>query len=214
MATIKIGQRYGMLLVLNIRSVGKNYKADVLCDCGVRKEIWTNNLIRGDDNCGCRTKSERRLEKFEKRIHSLFRKLSRNAARRGIMFDIDYETWRGIVTMPCSYCGSIPEKSIAEAVPILANSDTFGCSSNDANGSNLASPMADDDSPSDSNNALHERLSFFYHGIDRIDNDMGYIPNNICSCCANCNYMKYTNDVENWLDNIEIILKHTRGHLF
>ena len=37
-------------------------------------------------------------------------------------------------------------------------------------------------------------------GVDRIDNDMGYLNSNVAPCCANCNNMKYVYSVQFFLD--------------
>lgn len=46
---------------------------------------------------------------------------------------------------------------------------------------------------------------FTYSGIDRVDNDLGYIMGNCVSCCTYCNLVKRDNDVQsfiNWLDQV------------
>lgn len=37
---------------------------------------------------------------------------------------------------------------------------------------------------------------FVYNGIDRIDNDLGYIINNVVACCSMCNIAKATHTLE------------------
>ena len=44
----------------------------------------------------------------------------------------------------------------------------------------------------------------FYHGIDRVDNSLGYTFQNSVSCCAICNYAKHDLSIEDfkqWLTN-------------
>ena len=38
------------------------------------------------------------------------------------------------------------------------------------------------------------------NGIDRVDNDRGYLPNNCVSCCMLCNRMKHANSVETFVE--------------
>jgi len=49
-----------------------------------------------------------------------------------------------------------------------------------------------------------------YNGIDRVDNNKGYTPDNCVSCCTICNYMKRTmsyTDFVNHIKNIHVNLK-------
>jgi 5-methylcytosine-specific restriction endonuclease McrA len=36
------------------------------------------------------------------------------------------------------------------------------------------------------------RYSITYNGMDRVDNDIGYVESNLVSCCKDCNYAKNT----------------------
>lgn len=47
-------------------------------------------------------------------------------------------------------------------------------------------------------------------GIDRVDNNVGYIVENCVSCCSLCNYMKRDFDVEIFLKQCKNIAKHHR----
>jgi len=47
--------------------------------------------------------------------------------------------------------------------------------------------------------------SFTYNGIDRLDSNKGYIPNNVVSCCEACNYMKSNHPVDEFLKIIKRI---------
>lgn len=46
------------------------------------------------------------------------------------------------------------------------------------------------------------RLSFIGNGIDRVDNNKGYLVDNIVSCCTFCNTAKLNNDKTFFLDKI------------
>lgn len=51
-------------------------------------------------------------------------------------------------------------------------------------------------SKSESNNG-----DYVYNGMDRVDNDVGYTPENVVSCCKQCNMAKRSRSVEefkNW----------------
>src|SRR3990167_7186537 len=38
-----------------------------------------------------------------------------------------------------------------------------------------------------------------YNGIDRYDNAQGYIPSNVVPCCKECNYLKRTKTIKNFI---------------
>ena len=49
---------------------------------------------------------------------------------------------------------------------------------------------------------LEDRLN----GIDRIDNEKGYIEGNVCSACVHCNNMKYTWSKDYFIDHVKSIV--------
>jgi hypothetical protein len=46
------------------------------------------------------------------------------------------------------------------------------------------------------------------NGIDRVDNNLGYIEENIVPCCRECNWMKGTLSVEEFIRHLQQILLH------
>jgi hypothetical protein len=46
------------------------------------------------------------------------------------------------------------------------------------------------------------------NGIDRLDNSLGYIENNIKSCCGNCNYMKRNYSYDDFINKLKEIFIH------
>ena len=48
-------------------------------------------------------------------------------------------------------------------------------------------------------------MTYTYTGIDRLDNNKGYIKNNVVPCCKYCNMAKYTNSVTDFLKHCERI---------
>lgn len=49
---------------------------------------------------------------------------------------------------------------------------------------------------------------YSYNGIDRVDNEKGYIKENCVSCCNICNLMKRGLSFQQWIDHIKIILEY------
>lgn len=46
------------------------------------------------------------------------------------------------------------------------------------------------------------RAPFPYSGIDRVDNERGYEPDNVVSCCGPCNWMKRHLPVHQFLAHV------------
>lgn len=46
------------------------------------------------------------------------------------------------------------------------------------------------------------------NGIDRKDNNKGYVPDNVVTCCTTCNYMKVDMDYDVFIDVIKRISNH------
>ena len=52
------------------------------------------------------------------------------------------------------------------------------------------------------------------NGIDRVDNDKGYVRGNIVPCCTNCNIAKNTfliTEFEEWINRVYEHLKNKKG---
>lgn len=46
------------------------------------------------------------------------------------------------------------------------------------------------------------------NGIDRLDSTKGYVPNNVVSCCEQCNVMKMDYSLESFRNKIQLIYDH------
>lgn len=51
-------------------------------------------------------------------------------------------------------------------------------------------------------------VAYSYNGIDRVDNNLGYILENCVPCCETCNFMKRVMGYEEFLEHIESIYKY------
>jgi len=52
--------------------------------------------------------------------------------------------------------------------------------------------------------------NYIYNGIDRIDNNLGYTPENSVSCCKLCNYKKSNMDIQEFKDWIVKVYNNIR----
>ncbi len=51
--------------------------------------------------------------------------------------------------------------------------------------------------------------SFVYNGIDRVDNNRGYLPDNVVACCGTCNRRKLTKTVDEFYDWVASVCRHS-----
>ena len=61
---------------------------------------------------------------------------------------------------------------------------------------------------------VRNRIDLLYNGVDRVNNDKGYIKNNVVPCCTLCNFGKRDmkqKDFLNWIKYIALNLKLTKG---
>jgi len=49
---------------------------------------------------------------------------------------------------------------------------------------------------------------YIYNGVDRLDSKIGYTKDNVVPCCAMCNKMKFTYDVELFLTHVKKIAEY------
>lgn len=57
----------------------------------------------------------------------------------------------------------------------------------------------------------HEGHSVRYTGIDRVDNDRGYEPDNIVPCCIVCNRMKHVLSYDQFVQHIKAIYERLQS---
>jgi len=58
----------------------------------------------------------------------------------------------------------------------------------------------------------HEK--YIYNGLDRIDNNLGYILSNIVPCCKKCNFMKWNLNSDEFITHIRKISYHNEVKLY
>jgi hypothetical protein len=167
-----LGKKFGRLVILS-RAKGKEKRGVYWlckCDCGNKKVIKGTSLTRKKiptRSCGCIVKEgNNKLSFGEAQFNFLYRVYKKNAKERGLLFNLDKNLFRKIITSNCYYCGSEP---------------VHVCYRLDLNG------------------------GFSYNGIDRVNNNLGYILSNIVPCCENCNKAKRDltlSSFMNWINRL------------
>lgn len=49
---------------------------------------------------------------------------------------------------------------------------------------------------------------FIHHGIDRVDNEIGYVEGNCVPCCSTCNQWKSKKTVQEFFDHVKSLYEH------
>jgi len=188
----RTGMKYGRLLV--VKHAGKDKRNKHLwlckCDCGAEKIVVADNLSsRKSKSCGC-LKSEslarggNQYGLYEDRELALLKiqysHLERRNRKMGFSEVINFDEFKILSKSPCKYCGLEYSKEIEDRL----------------NGRKVGKSL--------SNYILK------CNGIDRLDNNKGYIKDNSVPCCKYCNFAKHTMSeygFYNWI-------KRVYNHLF
>lgn len=196
----RTGQRFGKLFVVKavIPSLGRKNRGGVWrcqCDCGKIKDIPGYTLLN-IQSCGCihlentRKAGKLRRKYKEVTINAQYKghrdqcKCNKNKKRIPLPRDI----WEKIVFEPCHYCGQIDTRNIANTAFYVW---TWGKAS-------------DEDKP---------KYDVQMNGVDRINSDIGYEPNNCVPCCIVCNRMKMALTVEQFVQHVNRVCEYTKTHL-
>ena len=104
------GQRFGKIVVLEYvgTSTWRHARWRCKCDCGTVMVLQSSTLISGGQTaCGC----NRKLRLGEAALNILFKQdYKRNAAKRGIEFELTKEEFRVLTKGNCHYCGAEPTR--------------------------------------------------------------------------------------------------------
>lgn len=174
------GQRFGKLIVIEMygRQQFTNSTSIIWtckCDCGVTKNILGSSLRKGlTKSCGC---SFREFNAIKKR------------ARKGSKI---MSTKVAVNTLYGQYKRNAEKRDLVFELPIevfqkLITSPCYYCGIK----------------PSRLLKRARQNSTFFYNGIDRQNNQVGYIISNSVSCCSKCNFRKSTDDFNEFTEWIE-----------
>jgi len=113
------GQRFGRLWVVRRNGSSSGHATWLcVCDCGASATVRGNSLRRGSVvSCGCVAKINREKVKYlnklpdgEAAFRKLLRSYRRSAKKRGIEFRLTPSIFKTLTSLPCHYCGAIPEQ--------------------------------------------------------------------------------------------------------
>lgn len=164
------GQKFNKLTVLDIaKSIGGRTAWKCQCDCGIIKNIKTEELRNGGTkSCGCwnqEQRSNRAENMYAKRIKYSPKEASARRVWRTCYSEMSYEDFYEISQQLCYYCGASP-----------------------CNIQNTADHRSSD--------KMKKEGYFTYNGLDRLDNSQPHYKENCVACCKYCNYAKRERSVE------------------
>ena len=109
---VEPGDRFSRLTVLSFSHHDKRWRRHYLvrCDCGNEKTVQGTLLRSGNTrSCGClakEAKATKRKPDNGGELTAVILGYKRHAARRGLSWNLEREHVRGVISMPCHYCGS------------------------------------------------------------------------------------------------------------
>lgn len=165
-----VGQRFGRLVVVapaGYIMYGRTRRIKMpmwscRCDCGATKTV-ARNYLKGSANpmCGeCPRPARRVTPPGHSGLRALLSTYRHGAKIRGLPFELTETEFKAITSSDCAYCGSPPTQ--------------------------VCRPNTHAKKPTDWRNYA----AYTYNGVDRVNNDLGYVLANVVPACGPCNNMK------------------------
>lgn len=182
----KIGARSHRLEVLRRldADTSGNILIEVRCDCGVTKPLRASHFGR-TKSCGC----------FRREMHN-------NAIVR---YHEPGEA--GLAALIANLRASAKSRGYEftlekSTIEHLTKQNCYYCG---AAPSSVCRPSGN------RNEARKQFSAYTYNGLDRMNNDLGYVPGNVVACCDYCNTAKNDQSYDEFIARLEAILtRHGR----
>jgi len=163
---------FGYLTVID-KYKKASYKC--ICICGkivIRKQ---SELLKGTaKSCGCKNNNIK-TEPGAVGLKRLFGVYRRGAEKRNLEFKLSLEQVKFLTKQSCYYCKAFPNKFIS-----VDTKKNIGNRSIEA----------------------IKNAEYVYNGIDRKDNNIGYVFDNCLPCCYICNLMKRDMSHDDFLNHV------------
>jgi hypothetical protein len=104
------GKIFGYLTVKSLHSSGRRgARWNCICKCGKETVQSGHKLKLGRvKSCGCYRDTFRKLAGKEASLRRIYRQYKKNANDRGIIFEIDFDSFSTIIQQNCFYCNAPP----------------------------------------------------------------------------------------------------------
>lgn len=179
--SVNIGDVVGNFIVLRSEFVGKNKTWVCRCKCGLEKRFWKISAISRQKTCGCGTDEAGLTAKQRRSMLSRMQGYKAGAKVRGLEWKLSYAQFVKVATGSCFYCG--------------VGAKTWDCVSN--------APSVQKGSP----NIKPQDYEIKFNGVDRLDSNVGYLSQNVVSCCVSCNRSKSDMTLDEFKSHVERMYK-------
>jgi hypothetical protein len=175
------GQRFGRLVAIKVVERQRRGTTVELiwlcqCDCGNTKRVKRSSLGKSVNSCGCLRKEITQERGRKNKGHGL----PSGVAAKNKLYD-KYRRQAG-------FRGLVFALSM-EQFENLTQGDCYYCG----------------DSPYQTTKEKSSNGQYTYNGIDRVDNNDGYVISNCVSCCGTCNKAKLSmseDEFAGWADKV------------
>lgn len=181
------GQKFGKLKCTNpriMKAKNGNWLFEMTCECGNKRMMAKYDLyVRNYSSCGCFRKNAMRKFPGEITYNGLYDSCKQGAKARGIEFYLTRTEHKNLIVQHCSYCGKPPQPYNFYV-------------------------KKDGSSRKTSKNTRQSTVDLSWiiaNGIDRKDNDKGYILENCIPCCSICNIGKGVQSADFYIDHCKSV---------
>jgi len=184
-STIKLGDIFGHLTVQeSCKSEGFGRVFLCKCQCGNVKRVLGKNLKNGGTiSCGCYKRTIHSKEPGVASWTKAYNGCKNNAKKRNILFSITIEEYKEIASKNCYYCGVSPKNFNKY---LLIGESKYS-------------------------ESTIKRANIHINGIDRKNNDKGYILANCVPCCFECNVAKLNKTIEHFFEHVNRIVEYQKS---
>jgi hypothetical protein len=176
---INVGDKIGEFIVIRDEYIGKNRTWICLCKCGGEKRFWKPSMIGRQKTCGCGMDDAGFTAKQRRSMTSRMNGYKAGAKKRKLEWGLSYFEFARVASGKCFYCNAEPK--------------IWDCVS--------GAPSVRKDCP----NINPEEYKIKFNGVDRLNSDIGYVSDNVVSCCVKCNRAKSDLTIEEFRNLIERI---------
>ncbi len=228
------GQRFGSLIAVKDIGQTKRYNRlwECECDCGKVVQLPSGTLTTGGTkSCGCRKHrpAHNRLNLVGQRFEKLVVLADAGDKRHGECLwkcqcdcgEITSTTTNSLTSGNTKSCGCYHKERtqalFSKPIDVVGLNFVYGTYKRRADKIKvvfaLSKPFLEQliQAPcyycgtGPSNRQLRTGRPYIYNGIDRLDNSLGYIPDNVVTCCIRCNKMKKAASRDDFLRHINDI---------
>lgn len=185
---VAIGQRFERLTVTSINGP----LLTLVCDCGKPTTLRATRVVCGRvKSCGCHVESvwdslrghgpSQAWLRWNKHVEF-------SAKVRNLEYSLSLDQVKHLCSMNCTYCGAAPRVWMNYANEYVRALRKRG-----------AVPKPE----------IAAEKIIYLNGLDRVDSNLGYTPDNVVPCCPTCNYAKSDTPLEdfrNWIRKVYLHL--------